>query len=485
MQTIASILETLVRSLGRWGCAPRLGRSGAVALVTAVCAPVLVMIAGFAADFGYASYVNQRLARATDAAALSAVSQTVATAAGGYGNLAYLQSAGVKYFNANTAGLSIPGGIGFNLSVIPDGSGGVIATATYNAAVPTTFSGIIGMSTIPVAGNAKTTAKPVVYVNYYILVDTSQSMGIAATASDMAALYNLVVSNNNGSGGEAGCVFGCHVRAPSHVPDDGVLQSVSNEQLAHSNNITLRIDSAVTAIKSIISQAQSVAGYNLNIGFGLYAIQENPNCTFPTCFQPYITNITPASGGGQISQFRATTSNDYPSLQAAASTIDLGDNQKGGIGDSDFPDELNAFATMLTNAGIVANGSGVSATSPMNYFFIITDGAADVPGWCNGHSHCTSAFNPANCSLLKTRGTVGTIYTTWNDIWANNNPAGNVLEGNYAGLVKPFKDQIGPNLQSCASSSDYYFPANEGPEIIAAMQALFARTQPSSARIAQ
>lgn len=450
-----------------------LGRSGAVAITTAICAPVLVMLIGFAADLGYASYLNQRLARATDAATLSAVSQTAATAAGGYANTSYLQTVGTSFFNANTAQMPLTG-VNFTLSVQPDGSGGVIATGNYSLSVPTFFSGIIGMKNIPLAGSAKTSAKPTVYVNYYILVDTSQSMGIASTAADMTKLYNLVVQNGNQSGGEAGCVFGCHVKAPSN---NGGLQPYTNEYLAHSNNVTLRIDAAVLAIQSIVTQAQSIANFNKNIAFGLYEIQENPNNN------SLVVNVTPNSNG-VIPQDTATTSTDYSSLQTAVSSIDLGDNQSGGIGDSDFVDELSAFNSMLVKAGITANGSGASATSPINYVFIITDGAVDTKGSCPS-GHCTSAFDPANCTALKSKATVGTIYTTYNDIWANNNPTAGVLEGNYAGLVKPFVSQIGPNLQSCATSADYFFPANEGPEIVAAMQSLFAKTQPSSARITQ
>ena len=169
------------------------------------------MIVGFACDYGYASYINQRLARATDAATLASVSQTAATVAGGYTATSGLQKIGVSFFNANIADLSTTG-VNFTLSVVSDGSGGVIATGSYTYNVPAFFSGIIGVNNISVSGNAKTTARPVTYVNYYILVDTSQSMGIAATQTDMDALYNRVVKYKNQSNGEPGCVFGCHVK---------------------------------------------------------------------------------------------------------------------------------------------------------------------------------------------------------------------------------------------------------------------------------
>ena len=439
--------------------AAQIGRAGAVAIVTAVCAPILLMIVGFVIDFSYASYINQRLARATDAATLGAVSQTAATAGGGYGNLTFLQSRGVNLFNANTTQLGVSG-VNFSLSVLSDGAGGVTAAGSYTLNVPTFFAGVLGFNNIPVSGSATTTAHPLVYVSYYILVDASQSMGIASTAADMARLYNLVLNYPNPSDGEAGCVFACHVKAPG--------QTVTNEFIAHNASppIQLRIDAAVAAIKSIISQAQAIAGANRNIQFALYTIQKDPAS---------LTTLHPV----------ATLSTDYTALQTAASTIDLGNNNSNGRGDTDFATEFAEFNTILTASGITTNGVGTTATSPLNYYFIITDGLTDTYSSSCGSTHCTGALDSSLCAQLSQKGTVGVIYTTYSPIWANNNPSGGVLENNYKNLVAPFSSQIKPALQSCATSSDYFFEASDGPALVAATQALFQRTQATSARITQ
>ena len=150
-----------------------------------------------------------------------------------------------------------------------------------------------------------------------------------------------------------------------------------------------------------------------------------------------------------------------------------------------MPNEFTAFNTILTTAGVVTNGSGASATSPLNYVFIVTDGVTDVYSPFCASGHCTSTINSSNCDQFKTKATVGVIYTIYSPIWANNNASAGVLEGNYQGLVAPFSSQIKPALQSCATSSDYYFEANDGPDIVAAVQSLFLKTQPSSARITQ
>ncbi len=157
----------------------------------------------------------------------------------------------------------------FNLTVNSDGSGGVIASGSYTYNSPAMFGNMIGKKIIPVSGSMTATAHPTTYVTYYILVDTSQSMGIGTTQADMNNLYTRVATYKDG-GGDIGCVFGCHVLGPG--------QTLTNEYLAHnvSPPITLRIDSAVAAIQTIVSAANSIAGSTRNISFALYTIQNDP-----------------------------------------------------------------------------------------------------------------------------------------------------------------------------------------------------------------
>jgi Flp pilus assembly protein TadG len=421
---------------------------GNVALVVALCAPLLVSVIGFAADYGYATYINQGLQSAADAAVLAATSQSAATSGGGYGNTSWLTSYGADVFQGNIAKLPVSN-VTPSFSVVSNGTGGVVATASYSYPVPTFISGIIGISTITVTGSAKASANPLTYINYYILVDVSQSMGIAATQSDMNTLYNRVVQYGNGSGGETGCTFGCHVQTGS--------QPYTNEYLAHniSPKVTLRIDSAVSAIQTIISLAQSNAGSNQNIKIGLYTMNEDP------------TN-------GTLVRTISAPSTNYTNLTTLAATINLGNNNSGGMGDSDFTDQLATFNT----SDLAANGSGASAASPQNYVFIITDGLSDVPGLCTS-GHCTGALNAANCSALKANATVGVVYTTYNPIYnyvlsGSTYVPGTTYETNYSSLVAPYVASIPGALQSCVSSSSYYYEASDGPAITSGMQALFA-----------
>lgn len=431
-------------------------RSGAILILTAITMPLLIMVIGFAVDFAYATYINQRLASAADAAALGATSQSAATAVGGYTNTAGLQTYGMNIFLEDIKGLPISSP-NFTLTVTRDSSGLVTATGSYSTSTPALFGRLLGITSIPIADLVKSTAKPAVYVNYYILVDTSQSMGVASTQNDMNTLYARVAQFGQGSDGESGCVYGCHVASPG--------ASYTNEQLAHdfSPRVTLRIDSAVQAIQSIINTAASVASSTDNIQFGLYTIQADP-----------VAN-------SMVTKVAAPPSSDYPTLYNLAGTIDLGNNVGSvGYGDSDFPNELTAFNSMLP-----ANGSGVSAASPQNYVFIVTDGVTDTYSGSCFDTHCTSALDSTQCTQLKAKATVGVIYTTFLPIYNYDKPKQKEYDPVYKSLVLPIADQIAPALQDCATSSEYYFEATYGQDIINAMSALFIKTLPSSTRLTQ
>ncbi len=436
---VASLLLRLVRLAHN--------RRGSIAMIAALCSPLLAAAAGFAVDFTYASYIKQRLAEAADAAVLTAISQSAATSVGGYSQTAKLETYGQNVFQGNIANL--PVSVTPTLTVASNSTGGVVATLSYTVNVPTFFGGIVGIPFIPVNDTVSATANPTVYINYYIIIDVSQSMGIGSTAADMQTLYNRTMAANNSTDGEPGCVFGCH------VPLAG--QTQSTEYLAHNvtPKIALRVDAAVSAIQNIVTAAQASSGSQQNIKIGLYTMSQDPTASSP----PYINTVAPLSS-------------NYSSIGLAASTIDLGNNNSGGIGDTNFPSQLSNFNNLI----LAENGTGASAASPLNYVFIITDGVEDTYSTGCTDTHCTSVFDSSQCVPLKSKATVGVIYTTYLPIYYANGTSGG-FDAAYSALVSPFAANIGPALQACASSPTYYYEASDGPAITTGMNALFASSE--------
>ena len=159
-------------------------------------------------------------------------------------------------------------------------------------------------------------------------------------------------------------------------------------------------------------------------------------------------------------------------------SLDLGPNVGGGQGDTDFTDSINAFATNILGY----QGDGSSASKALNYVFIVTDGLSDVPSGCVS-CHATNSFNDSVCTQLQSKAMVGVIYTTYNPIYNYNNPAYG-YQGDYAGLVAPYAPYIPINLSACATNSNLYFEAVDGPAILTAMTSLFQATS-QAARISQ
>jgi Flp pilus assembly protein TadG len=438
-------------------------RRGATAVIMALCAPVLMLMIGFAIDYGYALNVNQRLNGAADAAVLAATSPSATAQAGGIVPAATSCNGGspscwsyqraIQTFLANELTLPIPLVVP-TISISTSTSNKVTATLTYSTSVPTFFSGIIGMSSIPISGHAQATASPLTYVNYYILLDVSNSMGIAASPTEQTALYN-----------QLGCQFGCH------VPDTG--QTVSNESVAHSMSpaVTLRIDAAKTAILEIINTAANL-NTNGNIKIGLYTMNQDP--TNPT---NYVTQV-----------LAPTTSQS--ALTTAVGNIDLGNNtvsNGSSLGDTNYSPQFAKFTNSYFAA--TSNGTGLTPSSPLNYILIVTDGVQDTnTSSCSQSTqtggHCVSVFSPSLCTSLQSAATVAVLYTTYDPIYQNPNKPSLGYTASYSDLVAPFASQILGNLESCASSSQYFLQADEGSAIISAAQTLFANTL-QTARLTQ
>jgi len=435
-------------------------RRGNVALIVAMCAPIMMLMVGAAIDYGYALNINQRLNEAADTAVLSAISPAIAQGAGSYA-IAYannnMHTVAMNTFATNTAGLpiSVTPSVNVQSSTSSANIISYTATLTYSTSVPTFFAGLIGMSSIPISGHAQATTTPLVYMRYFILIDNSQSMGIASTTTDMANLYIRIANNGQGTTQEPGCVFGCHVAEST--------QANSNEAYAHNTvsysktgsygtdaggYITLRIDSANAAVDSIIQAAIAAENSSSpNISIGLYTMSSYPSSTVTQVFAP-TTNLS----------------------SETAVAVDLGSDTAGGVADSDIPNLLTNFVSNY----LPAQGTGASASSPLNFVFLVTDGLVDTYNPSCTHSHCASALPSSDCTQLQNRATVGVIYTTYLPIYNYNNSADG-YESDYSQIVLPQNNnnQIATNLQACATSSNYYFQASDGPTLISSMQSLF------------
>ena len=443
-------------------------KRGNFAVIFALSAPVLILFAGMGADYLEGLSFKSRWDAAADAAALAAVqgaedyakanatqsASTLSAAAISAG-----QAQGYKAFKANAGVSESTGSVTPTMSVTQAGMT-FTATANYSGSVATHFGGLVGVTTIGAAGSSTASGTMTTYINYYIILDTSESMGVGATTTDMTNLFNRTQAYGNATDGETGCVLACHVTTGNN---NGTHQTYSNEYLAHdvSPNITLRIDAAKTAIQSVITQALPTANTG-NIKIGLYTLQSySSGGTANPEIGPFINTIS-------------TPTTDFATLGTLLGNIDLASPDPSyGWGNSDFSNSLNYFNSQ--DFASVSTGNGYSSATPLNYVLIITDGVQDVYGPTCYWDHCTQHLDPSLCTQFKSKATVGVVYTTYLPFYKNNNP-GDGYDTLYSNIIAPIASQIAPNLQSCATSSQYYYEATDGAALSAAMAALFTTT---------
>jgi Flp pilus assembly protein TadG len=408
---------------------------GNVALITAIVLPVAVMAVALAIDLQQVEKARSELQDAADSAALVAVSQrTVDT----YGqDTASAVTLAKAQFASNASHLASLQDLNSNVTINPSANG-VRSTVTFTAKVQTGLSAFL-VPTVAISGTSTAENSVAKYVNFYLALDISQSMGIGATQADMNALMSKTPDS---------CAFGCHLAINSGYP--------SYWQIARDNNILLRIDSLRDATQQLIDTAVSKEVLPNQFKVGLY-----------TMHKTLTTLVAPSAD---------LNSNANTSVRNLASAIDLGSVTSGG-------DAQTAFDVTLPqlNDAIPAPGNGMAASAPLAFAFIITDGVADQIYASNGAvvSHPNSLtsgsrryyypMDPALCSSLKSRGvTVAVLYTTYLPIPSNSW---------YNSYVDPFNKQTGTNkvadsLRACASGG-FFFTATTDAEIHTQLQNMF------------
>lgn len=322
-------------------------------------------------------------------------------------------------------------------------------TVTYSAKSKNAFGGVLGSSDIAIGGTATASSQSSDYIDIHMALDTSQSMGLAATDEDARKLW-IATGKINGRS----CQFGCHSRSPG--------EPYSMEEIARRSDVNarMRIDVLRDATITMIDDAKSSPDGGARYRFALYRIGKN-------------------SGryGTGVDEYAKLTS-DLASIKTKVSGLTLSANDGSvGFGDSDLGATTSFVIKKISANKLKDDGS--TQNFARKFFFIVTDGLADIEGSCTW-GHCTAPINPATCQTYKDAGiTVGIVYTTYLPVKANPlDPMNNQLRDEYNVMVAPVASQIKPKLKECATSG-WFFEASDGPSIQNAMKTLFDQASKS------
>ncbi len=463
--------KIIVRFLGRGMLKERAGNT---AMIFALLAPVLVLIGGGVVDLTQVSVRQASLQQAADAAAVGAVARSspgykyAVNNMIGYGSVpdSVTSTGTAAVFNANwkqpgdtttpvIAGTSCGGSTFVCKQLTPASVVSVNSVITISAAYTPSFLGLIGQKSIKLKAVAQASDNIPVYINFNMLLDNTPSMGIAASLPDIQTMVNNTPDQ---------CAFACHDTSNSN----------NYYLLAKRLGVTTRIANVAAATSSLLTTAQNTEtanGIANEFSVALYdfgtAATDPTSSTYTGFNQVYPTTL-----GG--------TTTDLNAAASAASTIDL----MTVANPSQYNDQDTNLNAPLKYAAqnLIASGTGISATSPQQVLFMVSDGVNDTYNCAVnnvGACRAITSLDTTACTTLKNHGIkIAVLYTEYlplptNPFWQTY-VAQNLQSWSspWSTPPGPPNDTIASNMQACASTG-LYFKVDASGDIKAAMNALF------------
>lgn len=431
MPTAASTFDRFIRD-----------RRANISVIFALACVPLITVVGCAVDYSRATQLRSKLQAAADAASVGSVAKaSPAFIAAGTMTSDGPISAGIadaqKIFDANRANQT---GYALNSvtpTVVKKGSA-VTAAITFSASLDTMFLGVIGKKALTVTGSSIATASMPLYIDFYLMLDNSPSMGVGATPTDVQTMVNNTSDK---------CAFACH----------DLKDSNNYYNLAKSLGVTTRIDVLRSATQSLMDTAAGTQTYSNQFRMAIY-------------------DFGASSSTMGLRNLFALSSN-LSSAKTAAGNIDL----MTVNGQNENKDQDTGFTAIFpsVNGAISSPGSGTSS-SPLKYLFFVSDGVSDEDNNAclkpvTSGSRCQAPLNPALCDTLKNRGIkIAVLYTTYLALPTNAWHMKWIDPFNQGPYGPSPNSEIAQNMESCASPG-LYFEVSPTQGISDAMNALFKK----------
>lgn len=413
-------------------------KDGNFGLFTALLIVPMLGVAGLAIDYSNAIRLKSDLMDAADAAALAAIadqSQGVAKALAmkNDGTVSFAADDGRNFFLAATGARFPDAKLDVDITVTKK-SNNLKSELSFSAIMQTTLLQIIGKKEISVSGTVVATYQLDSFIDFYMLLDNTPSMGVGATPSDVTKLVEATSDK---------CAFACH------IVKDGVEDMNSYYNVAKRIGATIRIDVVAKAAAAMMREAISTQRFPSQFRVATFTFGEN------------------AIDAGLFEVSKLTA--DLVSVRKATEDIKLMSIPYQGYNN----DQQTSFDKALTklNAEIDEPGNGTSITNREKIVFFVADGVGDSykPKACTKKvtgQRCQEPIDTKYCEQIKDRGIkIAVLYTTYLPLptnkWYNN-------------WIKPFQNEIGPRMEECASPG-LYFEVSPTEGIEDAMKALFIK----------
>jgi Flp pilus assembly protein TadG len=484
-----------------------------VAVIFALAMVPTIYLLGMTLDYSQVIRKRAQLNAAADAAVIAAVTPTMLTQP-----TAAAVTAATNVFNATAMGpqgnglQGLAGTPALNVSVT---NSGLVRTATvsYTAASTNNFPILLGTPSWSFLGSSSASASGAPNINFYLLLDDSPSMAIAANQTDINALMAATANNQDAPNG---CGFACHqsnvatTSSPKAEPTAaaqgggdylGIVNSqgklilnsqglpFDNYALARSLSLTLRIDLVAQAVASLMTTAQATELKNNNTyQAAIYTFDFGLNTIYAPSGLPSANLSAAGTQAASNIQVPIVYANNW-----------LTSTNQNNDTNTNFSSALQTLNTTMPNPG---GGTSNTGDTPQEVVFLVTDGVEDKvvtsKAACSqttvsmptaSQFRCQQPFDTTWCTTVKNRGIrIAVLYTEYlalpTDGWYVN------YDGTAGGGIAPFNSPspstglIATNLQSCASPGLFY-DVQTGGDITAALNNLFQLVVASAAHLTQ
>ncbi len=407
-------------------------RSGNFGIMTALLMVPLVGSAGLALDYAHALSLRTELYAAADAAAVGSISEksdavAAAMTMQGDGTISVAKTDARSIFFSQMSGELTS--VAVNLSIdVTKTANKLNSKVNFSASVPTTFMHILGQDSITISGSATAEYQTASFMDFYILLDNTPSMGVAATPTDVSKLQ-----------AKTGCAFACHQMD----------QASNNYTIAKSLGVAMRIDVVRQATQALTDTAKTERVSADQFRMGVYTFGTKAEDAKLTT----ISNLT----------------SDLTTVKNYTNAVDLMTIPYQNYNQ----DQLTSFDSAMTQMNTIIDpaGDGTSNTKPEKILFFVSDGVGDSykPSTCTKKTtggRCQEPIDTSFCKPLKDRGVkIAILYTTYLPLPSNNW---------YNSWIKPFQNEIPTRMAACASPG-LYFEVSPTEGIADAMKALFLK----------
>jgi Flp pilus assembly protein TadG len=508
--------------LHQWVSRFRRDQRGNIAVIFTIAVIPLISAIGCAVDYSLATRMKAKLQSAADAASVASLSQrspgfVAAAAMTGNGSVDAGVTDANNVFDGNMTGITGYQNLVRTSTVTKTGIQ-LASSVQFSADVPVVFMKVLGYQQLTVTGVSSSAATLPPYLDFYLTLDVSGSMGLPSTGAEQTRLSQ--VNPDNYRQYPTGCTFACHFSPQSSActdtgtqayPTNGYCLGYAISRVSFSGYKGLLSNTAVTSTYPAGKRLSDtmVSGLPNSLYTALPPVSSCPTDGTDACIQlradavGYAVNqlfITANASAKVANQFRiglypfirylyayfplTSAINGSPTNPSTinyaaanlATLLDTNINLNLGSGGTHID---TAFSTMNTTIVSVGDGSSSSNTQP--YVFLVTDGAQDnqykdVPngGW-HGSNHATTLdlqntlTTVPSCTALKSRGIiVSVLYIPYQQI----NPVNTSFAGDEDTFANTNIQYIPASLQKCASPG-FFYTANTPADITAALNAMF------------